>query len=138
MALEDLIEQDIDTIKVKKRIRNSSTLIEPLIESIRQYGLMEPIVIDQNMRLVAGFRRLQACKALGYKKILARKIEIESDEDFLLLEMEENVCRMSFSNEELEKAKKRLESIRHPNYFVWLWRCIKNFFTGKKNSKKLT
>ncbi len=131
MALEDLIEQDIDTIKVKKRIRNSSTLIEPLIESIRQYGLMEPIVIDQNMRLVAGFRRLQACKALGYKKILARKIEIESDEDFLLLEMEENVCRMSFSNEELEKAKKRLEKIRHPNFFVWLWRWIKKIFTGK-------
>ena len=132
MALDQMIEMDIDSIKVKKRIRNSNVPIEPLVESIRQYGLMEPIVVDQYSRLIAGFRRLQACKALGYKQILAKRIEVESDENFLLLEMEENVCRMSFSNEELEKAKKRLEKIRHPNFFVWLWRCIKNFFTGKK------
>ena len=132
MALEDVREQDIDSIKVRKRIRNPNVPIEPLVESIKQYGLMEPVVIDQHLRLIAGFRRLEACKALGYKQILARKIEVESDEDFLLLEMEENVCRMSFSNEELEKAKKRLEKIRHPNFFAWLWRWIKNFFTGKK------
>lgn len=132
MALENMVELDVDSVKMKKRIRNANVPVEPLMESIKQYGLIEPIVIDQNMRLIAGFRRLQACKALGYKKILARKIEVESDEDFLLLEMEENICRMPFSSEELEHAKKRLEGIRHPNFFVWLWRCIKNFFTGKK------
>lgn len=132
MALEEMIELDVDSIKVKKRIRNVSAPIESLMESIKQYGLMEPIVIDQHNRLVAGFRRLQACKALGHKQILAKRIEVESDEDFLLLEMEENVCRMPFSDNELEKAKNRLESIRHPNFFVWLWRCIKSLFTPKR------
>jgi len=132
MALEDVLELDIDSIKVKKRIRSSDVPVDSLMESIRQYGLMEPIIVDQNMRLIAGFRRLKACRELGNKKILARKVEVESDEDFLLLEMEENVCRMSFSNEELEKAKQRLEKIRHPNFFVWLWKCIKDFFTGRK------
>lgn len=132
MALEDVLELDIDSIKVKKRIRSSDVPVDSLMESIRQYGLMEPIIVDQNMRLIAGFRRLKACRELGDKKILARKVEVESDEDFLLLEMEENVCRMSFSNEELEKAKQRLEKIRHPNFFVWLWKCIKGFFTGRK------
>ena len=50
MALEDMLELDIDSVKVKKRIRNSNVPIEPLVESIRQYGLMEPIVVDQNSR----------------------------------------------------------------------------------------
>lgn len=132
MALEDVKEVDIDAIKIGKRIRSASVPIESLVESIKQYGLMEPILLDQHFKLIAGFRRLQACKALGYKTILARVVEVESDEDFLLLEMEENICRMPFSADEMEKAKKQLESIRHPNFFLWLWRCIKNFFTGNK------
>ena len=122
----------IGDITVKKRIRKENSGIEELADSMRTYGLLNPIVIDGDYVLIAGFRRLKACRELGNKKILARKVEVESDEDFLLLEMEENVCRMSFSNEELEKAKQRLEKIRHPNFFVWLWKCIKGFFTGRK------
>ena len=128
MAIKDI---EISSIKVKKRIREKNVSIQPLVESIQKYGLLEPIVIDQNNRLIAGFRRLEACKQLGYKTILANVVNVEDVEKFLLLELEENICRFQFSEEELLKAKKKLNKIRHPNFFVWLWRKIVSFFTKK-------
>lgn len=128
MAIKDI---EISSIKVKKRIREKNVSIQPLVESIQKYGLLEPIVIDQNNRLVAGFRRLEACKQLGYKTILANVVDVDDVEKFLLLELEENICRFQFSEEELLKAKKKLNKIRHPNFFVWLWRKIVSFFTKK-------
>ncbi|MGP1521444.1 MAG: ParB N-terminal domain-containing protein [Treponema sp.] len=129
MAIENV---DINSIKVKKRIREKTVSIQPLVESIQKYGLLEPIIIDQNNRLIAGFRRLQACKQLGFKTILVNVVSVEDAETFLLLELEENTCRFQFSEEELTKAKKQLEKIRHPNFFVWLWNKIISFFTRKK------
>lgn len=131
MAIESI---DIASIKVKKRIRGSNVSIQPLVESIQKYGLLEPIVIDQNNRLIAGFRRLEACKKLGFTTILANVVSVEDAETFLLLELEENTCRFQFSEEELLKAKKQLEKIRHPNFFVWLWNKIVSFFTRKKKT----
>ena len=128
MAIKDI---EISSIKVKKRIREKNVSIQPLVESIQKYGLLEPIVIDQNNRLVAGFRRLEACKQLGHKTILANVVDVDDVEKFLLLELEENICRFQFSEEELLKAKKKLNKIRHPNFFVWLWRKIVSFFTKK-------
>ena len=128
MAIKDI---EISSIKVKKRIREKNVSIQPLVESIQKYGLLEPIVIDQNNRLIAGFRRLEACKQLGYKTILANVVDVDDVEKFLLLELEENICRFQFSEEELLKAKKKLNKIRHPNFFVWLWRKIVSFFTKK-------
>ncbi|MGP1437541.1 MAG: ParB N-terminal domain-containing protein [Treponema sp.] len=129
MAIENI---DVDLIKIKKRIREKDVSIQPLVESIQKYGLLEPIIIDENNRLIAGFRRLQACKQLGFETILANVVSVKDAETFLLLELEENTCRFQFSDEELEKAKKQLEKIRHPNFFVWLWNKIVSFFTKSK------
>ena len=131
MAIENI---DIASIKIKKRVREKTVPIQPLVDSIKKYGLLEPIVIDQNNRLIAGFRRLEACKQLGCKTILANVVSIEDAETFLLLELEENTCRFQFSEDELLKAKKRLEKIRHPNFFVWLWNKILSFFTKKEKA----
>ena len=128
MAIKDV---EIGSIKIKRRIREKTVPIEPLVESIQKYGLLEPIVIDEKNRLIAGFRRLQACKQLGFQTILANVVNVEDAETFLLLELEENTCRFQFSDEELSKAKKQLEKIRHPNFFVWLWNKIVSFFTRK-------
>lgn len=131
MAIEEVVEINIDSVKVKKRIREKNVSIESLVESIKKYGLLQPIIIDEKRVLIAGYRRLQACKELGCTTILARVVKCEDAESVLLLEMEENVCRIPFSSEELLNAQKRLEKIRHPNFFVWLWRQIKAFFTGR-------
>jgi len=46
--------------------------ISELVESIRQHGLQEPIVITPTYRVVDGMKRLEACKQLGWTTIPAR------------------------------------------------------------------
>ncbi len=53
--------------------------IAELAESIRQEGLLQPIVVRQNgeiFQLIAGERRWRACQSLGMKTILARIVHV--------------------------------------------------------------
>ena len=43
--------------------------IQGLAESIRQFGLLRPVLITADGRLIAGRRRLEACKLLGWETI---------------------------------------------------------------------
>jgi ParB family chromosome partitioning protein len=43
--------------------------IQELAESIREFGLLRPILITPDNRLIAGRRRLEACKVLGWETI---------------------------------------------------------------------
>jgi ParB-like chromosome segregation protein Spo0J len=43
--------------------------LRALAESIREYGLLRPILIAADHRLIAGRRRLEACKRLGWRTI---------------------------------------------------------------------
>jgi ParB family transcriptional regulator, chromosome partitioning protein len=56
-----------------------AALVAELAESIRQEGLLQPIVVRQNgtkFQLVAGERRWRACQSLGMKTILARIVHV--------------------------------------------------------------
>ena len=57
----------IDDIKVRKRIRKSVGDLSSLMESMRKYGLLQPIVIDSENTLLAGYRRLEAARQLLWK-----------------------------------------------------------------------
>jgi ParB family chromosome partitioning protein len=45
-------------------------VIDALVESIRELGLLQPIVITPAARLIAGERRMEACRRLGIKSIM--------------------------------------------------------------------
>ncbi|MBQ1198294.1 MAG: ParB N-terminal domain-containing protein, partial [Spirochaetaceae bacterium] len=53
----------IKDIKIKKRVRKDLGDLELLKDSIKRYGLMNPITINSQYELVAGHRRLEAMKA---------------------------------------------------------------------------
>ena len=59
----------IDDIKIKKRVRRNLGDMDALKESLRMYGLLNPITLNENNELIAGERRLQAAKALGWTNI---------------------------------------------------------------------
>jgi ParB-like chromosome segregation protein Spo0J len=95
--MEDLIYIDVDKIKVGDRIRVENGNLEELSESIRQMGLICPICIDKENNLIAGFRRLSAWRLLRAKHgddyaLVPTRI-LTSDEDPVLVEMEENLRR---------------------------------------------
>ena len=75
----------IDDIIVSDRVRTDVQNIGSLAESMQKNGLMNPIVITDKNKLVAGFRRLQAAKSLGWKTIEASVIESAEAEHFLEL-----------------------------------------------------
>jgi ParB-like chromosome segregation protein Spo0J len=60
---------EIAKIKVGKRLRADLGDLTNLKKSIELLGLLHPIVVTEGLVLVAGERRLQACKELGQKKI---------------------------------------------------------------------
>jgi ParB family chromosome partitioning protein len=59
----------VSTIKVGERHRCDLGDIDGLAQSIEDIGLLNPITIDEHDRLLAGQRRLEACKRLGWKEI---------------------------------------------------------------------
>jgi len=49
--------------------------IGPLAESIKQFGLLSPILITPDNCLIAGRRRLEACKLLEWETISVQVFE---------------------------------------------------------------
>jgi len=47
--------------------RNNDDAVASVAESIRQCGYIAPIVVDEDMVVLAGHTRLRALKKLGYK-----------------------------------------------------------------------
>ena len=55
-----------------ERQRRELPNIDILADSIKRLGLIHPIVIDRDNNLVAGERRLEACRTLGWTHIKHR------------------------------------------------------------------
>lgn len=115
----------IEDIKVKKRVRKDLGDIDSLKESIRLYGLLNPITINADHELVAGERRLEACKALGMERINAVVLDANVDKiKQLEIELEENNQRKEFSDEELLEGYERLERLRNPPLILRILKAI--------------
>jgi len=61
------------------RIRQDSGNLASLENSIRKVGLLNPVVLDEENRLVAGYRRLAACRNLGWEEIESNVIQFDGD-----------------------------------------------------------
>ncbi len=117
----------IDDIKIKKRVRRNLGDMDALKESLRMYGLLNPITLNENNELIAGERRLQAAKALGWTNINAVILSNITPAEQLELELEENNQRKEFTKEELLEGYRRLEKLRNPGIFMRFINAIKNF-----------
>lgn len=118
----------IEDIKIKKRVRQNLGDMDALKESLRMYGLLNPITLNANNELIAGERRLQAAKALGWTNINAVVLSNITPAEQLELELEENNQRKEFTKEELLEGYRRLEKLRNPGIFMKFINAIKKFF----------
>lgn len=87
----------IKDIKIKRRIRREDGDLITLMESIRRHGLINPVTISEKHELLAGHRRLKACRELGYDEVECRVVCAKSKLDRLLVEADENMVRKDFT-----------------------------------------
>jgi ParB family chromosome partitioning protein len=121
----------VSEIHVKDRIRQSAGEISELAESIKKYGLLQPILIDVNNNLIAGYRRLLAVKSLGWEYIEVKVIDVKNPKERILLEMEENKFREDFTKEEWERSTEFLEKYNAKNFFQTLEEFWNNIWRKK-------
>lgn len=81
-----------DIIIGEKRREIKSEYVQKLADSIKQVGLINPITIAPDNRLIAGYHRVQAFKLLGETRIPAVVLNL-SDLEARLAEIDENLIR---------------------------------------------
>ena len=118
----------IKDIKIKKRVRKDLGNLEDLKDSMRIYGLMNPITLNSRYELIAGERRLQSAIKLGWTSINANIIDNLTEVDQLEMEIEENNQRKEFTDAELLEGYKRLQRLRNPNIFYKIYLFFKHLF----------
>lgn len=81
--------------------------IEDLAESIRQHGLMSPLIVrpcpDGTYEVISGQRRLRACQRIGYNPVPCIVREGVDDAEATVLSLVENVQRADM--DPLDKAR---------------------------------
>ena len=106
---------NIDEVKVNDRIRKDFGDIEELANDIKKNGLINPPTVTPEYELIAGERRLRACKHLGFQQIEVRIVSVRDEEHQLNMEISENENRKEFTySERMDWSKRlgRIESIK--------------------------
>lgn len=124
-----ILKVDVAKIKVKDRLRKDLGDLRELKESLKTYGQMNPILVDEEYVLIAGERRYEALKSLGVKEIEVRIVSDLEEYDRLSLEIQENFARKDFTTGERSEAlgQKRLLEIKKRSLFRYYWEKIKRF-----------
>jgi ParB family transcriptional regulator, chromosome partitioning protein len=111
----EIIEVEISRIKpgrYQPRFEFDEEKQKELIESIKEKGVVQPIIVRQSngeFELIAGERRLRAVKMLGWLKVPAL-IKNVDDEQALELALVENIQRENLNAIEEAKAYSKLSS----------------------------
>jgi ParB family chromosome partitioning protein len=105
----------VGEIIVSDRYRKDLGDLEPLKDSIAAIGILHPVVVDGDCRLLVGGRRLEACKQLGMMTIPAVTAASLSDlRQRVMAEKDENVCREPFKPSEMVALGKVIEEFQRP------------------------
>ena len=109
----NMLEVEPDKIKanpMQPRERFADHQMEELAASIREYGVIQPLIVsrkDDGFELIAGERRLKAAKAAGLKKVPVIVREVDRQEK-LELALIENLQREDLNSIERAVAYRKL------------------------------
>lgn len=84
----------INSIRMGDRIRRDMGDLKSLADSIARHGLLHPIVVMKDGTLVAGARRIEAARLLGWDEVAGTVVDVD---DLLSAERDENQERKDFT-----------------------------------------
>lgn len=102
----------LSAIKIQDRFRKDLGDVQTLADSIEQIGLLHPVVVTPDNRLIAGRRRMAAFEFLGLTDIPATVVDIKS---LLEGEHDENATRKDFTPSEAVAIWQAMESAQGSN-----------------------
>lgn len=108
---------NIDEIKIINRKRNAGDVTQ-LCASINEIGLLQPITVTSDFKLIAGLHRITACKLLGWKEIEVNVVDYDSDLLSELAEIDENLIRneLTVLDKSIQTSRrKEIYEILHPH-----------------------
>ena len=109
----------IDVIQIGERFREDYGDVESLAQSIKSEGLINPITVDTESNLLAGGRRLEACKLLGWDSIDATIFKIENEYELRIVELIENIQRKEMTWAEQANLVKRINDLMKSEDIQW-------------------
>ena len=114
-SVEDINLSEI--VLPPRLLRSNLNGVEELAESIKQVGLLQPIIVRVNdahsFEIVAGYRRFNACKKIGWRKITCHVVELD-DKTAFEVSLIENVQRQT-----LNPIEEGLAFRNYVNKFGW-------------------
>lgn len=112
---------EIASISVNREERQRRELLDIhiLADSIHRLGLIHPIVLTREGVLVAGERRLAACKDLGWTHIAAQYLDELDNSSRRAIELEENVKRSALPWQDECRAVLEYHELRKSEEPTW-------------------
>src|SRR5262245_47606303 len=98
----------ISSIVVGRRHRRDLGDIAGLAKTIDELGLLHPVVVQADGTLVAGERRLAACRSLGWQTVPVTVVNLT---DIVRGEFAENAHRKDFLPSEIDAIRRALEPL---------------------------
>src|SRR5947209_16266520 len=98
----------IDQIQVGFRYRKDLGDLRALADSISEIGLLHPIVVTPEGRLIAGQRRLEACRLLGWTEVRVTVVDLYQAARG---EAHENFVRKDLLPSEIVALKRAIEPL---------------------------
>ncbi len=122
------MKKRIAEIEVGSRIREEMGDLKALADSMRTYGQIQPIVVDESGQLIAGGRRLAVAQMLGWKEIETVLLSELDEHTKRMIELEENIRRKDLTEFEkserltqlLKKAQEKLRADAQPEEIAGL------------------
>jgi len=111
----------IDSIRINREERQRRELkkLPELAESISRIGLINPVTVTRDLVLIAGERRLEACRSLGWTDIPCHYVDEESTTVHRSIELEENIKRENITWDDQCKAVLEYHEIRKSEEPEW-------------------
>ena len=102
--------------------------LQSLMDSLDVRGLMNPVTVNSDYELIAGHRRLESARRLGWEMIEVQVVEAPDELSMLELELEENLHRLDFTAIELSQARERIEKLRNPGFLRRIWLALARLY----------
>lgn len=109
----------LSEITIPERFRKDPGDIRELAGSFKEYGQLQPIIIDGNNVLAAGWRRISAAAILGWDEIGYERLDDLDEIRRREIELEENLRRKQFDWKEEVAAIAEIHRIRKEDDPKW-------------------